>query len=647
MAGGTRVQGLDLHLGHVDAGRALALAGLAGDAELHRLGHVVAGHGVRAELAGEGKPERVGASAGEVHLVAGNAVGGAHHAGVEFAAGAVVVAHLDRGEQAGARPAGSRLRVVRPIKRGGEARVGGVGRAVAEQHAVVHAGRADDAAGVERAGGVERILHRLERADDAGAEHAFVELGADNAVAVLAAVAALVLAHQGEAFLGDGAHGADVRRVLHVEDGADVQAADAGVGIPGALGAVLREHVVQALGVVGEIRQVDGAVLDEADGFAVALHGHHDVQPGLAHFGDVGLERRVGRADDGAGVAEIGHGAVQLRQLGEQRRVLVAVELDQEQAVRLAQQHAVDGLAVDRDAAAEVDHGAVDQFDAVRIEGDQVAARLHGGAEGGELAYADHLARQHRLQLQLERGGEGEGAFAADQEPSEVFAALAAGAGGQDLDVVAADPAQLVREAGGDLVGFGRTQGAQALDQGGDGCGHLAEVVGHGAEAVLRAVGEDGVDGADVVGHEAVADGFRAAGVVGRHAADGAARLGGGVDGEEQLVRLEGCVQVGEDDAGLHGGDAGVRIHGEHVAQVLGAVQHDGAVDGLAALAGAATAGQHGHAAVPRQCEHGLDVGDGFRHDDGERLHLVDGGVRRVAAAVAGAEQDGALHLAP
>ena len=45
-------QHLDLHLGHVDAGRAFAPAALAGDAQLHRLHHHVRGECVRPELAG-------------------------------------------------------------------------------------------------------------------------------------------------------------------------------------------------------------------------------------------------------------------------------------------------------------------------------------------------------------------------------------------------------------------------------------------------------------------------------------------------------------------------------------------------------------------------------------------------------------------
>ena len=295
-------QGLDLHLGHVHAGWALPPARLAGHAQGQRLRHVVPGHRVRAQLARQRQAQRVGPAAGQVLLVPRHAVARAHVAGVELAAGAVVVAHLDRGQH----PA-LRAGVAGPVQRRGERRVCRIVRRVAEQAAVIHPRRADDAVRVQQRAGVEQVLHRLERADDAGAEHALVELAADDAVAVLAAVRPLVLAHQGEALLGDGAHGADVRRVLHVQDGADVQAADAGVGVPGALGAVLGEHVVQALGVVGQVVQAHGAVLDEGHRLPVAAHGHHDVQPGLPHLGDGGLEGGVGGAHDGAGPAEVGH----------------------------------------------------------------------------------------------------------------------------------------------------------------------------------------------------------------------------------------------------------------------------------------------------------------------------------------------------
>src|SRR5262245_56231035 len=105
---GTRGLYLDLHARHVDAGRALAAAGLARDAELQRLGHLLGGERVRSELPGDRKSQRVGAPARDVALLARDAIRGAHHATVDLAAGAVVVAHLDRALKtaAGAGPSG-------------------------------------------------------------------------------------------------------------------------------------------------------------------------------------------------------------------------------------------------------------------------------------------------------------------------------------------------------------------------------------------------------------------------------------------------------------------------------------------------------------------------------------------------------------
>src|SRR6185295_5766801 len=87
---------LDLHARHVDAGGTLAPAGLAGDTQLERLRHLVRGQRVGSELARDREAQRVGAAAGDVALVAGDAVARAHDAAGECAAGAVVVAHLDR-----------------------------------------------------------------------------------------------------------------------------------------------------------------------------------------------------------------------------------------------------------------------------------------------------------------------------------------------------------------------------------------------------------------------------------------------------------------------------------------------------------------------------------------------------------------------
>src|ERR1041385_5358302 len=86
-------QELDLHARHVDTGRALALATLARHAEIERrLGRLLA---FVAELAGDREAQRIGPSSSQVLFILRRAIGGAHRAGVEFAAVAVVVAHLD------------------------------------------------------------------------------------------------------------------------------------------------------------------------------------------------------------------------------------------------------------------------------------------------------------------------------------------------------------------------------------------------------------------------------------------------------------------------------------------------------------------------------------------------------------------------
>ena len=131
----------------------------------------------------------------------------------------------------------------------------------------------------------------------------------------------------------------------------------------------------------------------------------------------------IARAHHRAGIAEIAHQLFELVQLRRERRVVVAVELDDQQRVRLADQHPVDGGAEDRNAAAEVDHGAIDQFHRLGVELHDVLRRLHRAAEGRELADAQHLARLDRMQRQFDRGGEGERALRSHQQPRQVLLA--------------------------------------------------------------------------------------------------------------------------------------------------------------------------------------------------------------------------------
>ena len=121
------------------------------------------------------------------------------------------------------------------------------------------------------------------------------------------------------------------------------------------------------------------------------------------------------------------------------------------------------------------------------------------------------------------------------------------------VDVVAADPAQQFREPGLDLVRLATVQRPHVADQTAIALGLdiVAEIAGHLGETRLGAVGQDGVDGAHVVHHVAVADRASAAAVVGGHAADCGAVAGRDIDREPQLVLLEASVVPLHADFGL------------------------------------------------------------------------------------------------
>ena len=290
----TRGTDLDLHPRHVDAGRAFAPAGLAGDAELHRLRHLVGRQSVGPKLPADGEPQRVGAPARHVALVAGHAIARAHHAALERAAGAVVVAHLDRALETAAG-----ARIGRPVELRGHV-VGVIVRAVAQQAAVVELRRAHDLAGIEQALRVETVLHLLEGAHQFLAEHLLVELRSHDAVAVFAGMRALVGAHEVERLFGDRAHRLDVLVEPKIEHRPHVQAADRGMRVPGAARAVFLENRGEPVGIVGEMIERHRAILDEGNRFALLLHRHHDVEAGGAHFGDRGLQLGIEHLDHAA-----------------------------------------------------------------------------------------------------------------------------------------------------------------------------------------------------------------------------------------------------------------------------------------------------------------------------------------------------------
>ena len=385
------IQHLGFHLGHVHARRAFALARLAANAKFHSLGHLVRVERVFPKAARQGKAQGVGPPARDIAFVAGHAITGAHGAALEFAAGAVVVAHLDRALKPAA-PA----RPVRPVVPGFQ--VGkAVVRGIAHQAAVIHLRSVNDLARIEARVGVEGRLDLFECAENAVAEHLAVKLRPDDPVAMLAGMRPLVFAHHLERGLGDLAHGAHVLVELEVQNGPYVQTSFRGMGIPRAFGSVLVEHLGQAVGVVGQVFKRDGAILDEGHGLAFVLHRHHDVQPGLAQFTDLGGEGHVPDFDNTAfpgaalteAIAKVRHRILKPAHVLFVFRLAVG-EFHEQHRRRAAAHEFLQRAGVERNGTREPDHRIVDQFDRGGAKRDKRGRSLHRGAEGREMADAQN-----------------------------------------------------------------------------------------------------------------------------------------------------------------------------------------------------------------------------------------------------------------
>ena len=273
-----------------------------------------------------------------------------------------------------------------------------------------------------------------------------------------------------------------------------MQRADRGVRVPGAARAVPREHLGQRVGVVGEVLERHRAVLDEAHRLAVALEAHHDVEAGLAHLPQVLLRRVVGHLDHAARQAEVAHQLDQLAEPRQQRLLVVAGELDQQDRRRLADQRRLDRRPEGRVGERQLDHGAVDQLDRGRPQLDDVLRRVHRGAEGREVDDAQHLgARQLGAACSVRLRGVGERAFGADQQVREVDAAVG-GVGPlalvvEDVEVVAGDAAQHLGPARLDL---GAVLLRQVAHEGGDLGARARSASGTGPKSTRGAVGQPG-----------------------------------------------------------------------------------------------------------------------------------------------------------
>ena len=249
-----------------------------------------------------------------------------------------------------------------------------------------------------------------------------------------------------------------------------MQAAGAGMRVPGAARAVLLEDLREPAGVVGEMLERHRAILDEGDRFALLLHRHHDVEAGGAQVGDRRLQIGIEHLDHAAPLAaalvpaqaEIADQVLEPPQPAQVFLVIILAELDQQDGGGRSAHEFIERGLKDRNLARQLDHGGVDQFHRDRHQLHDVLGGFHRFAEAAEMAGADRAAAEQRRQFQFDTRGKSERALRADQHVGEIDVVLA---GHQRVEIVTADAALHLGEARGDLVGLARADRQQILGE--------------------------------------------------------------------------------------------------------------------------------------------------------------------------------------
>ena len=352
--------------------------------------------------------------------------------------------------------------------------------------------------------------------------------------------------------------------------------------------------------------------------------------------------RAVDDLHDRVGDAEVRHHLFQAIEALQDVVARLTRELHQQYRIRVTHEelvhHRPEAVAV----ASQADHGAVHEFDRIRIERDDVPGQFHGPIERGEVDDAKHLVRRHGCQLQQQPPRPGERSFRTDQQVRQIVLTVWL----DHVEVVALYPPQYPWPAGLDFGRLATRDSVDALHQGAIASrrtGHVA----HRTEAIGRAIGQPGIDGLDVVHHVAVAYRTRTAGIVAGHATERCLRRGRYIDGKPQPVRSEQGVEVVQHQPRFDQGQPRLRVDLDHTAEMLGRIDHQRGADGLAALRGAAAAGQNRNPGLASDLQRHLHIVFGLRHHHADRIDLVDRGVGRIAAPAGRVEQDFAFDLAP
>ena len=264
------------------------------------------------------------------------------------------------------------------------------------------------------------------------------------------------------------------------------------------------------------------------------------------------------------------------------------------------------------------------------------------------MANAQNLAWLDRPKFQIQRRRKGQGPFGPHQQPRQIATPRRPRGRRQCFDIIPTHAAELFGETRGDLLSLPRTKRPQALDQISNAARYFgAQIIRQIAKAEPRPIRQQRINRQHIIGHQPVADGFRSAGIIRCHAANGAALPGGRVHRVENAMGLQRVIQGAQGNAGFHPCHPRLGIHFQHAPQVFGAIQHQGAVDGLPALAGAAAPRQDRHAFFSANRQSRFHIGDAARHYHPYRFLLIDGRIGRIAAAIGGAKQHLGAGLTP
>ena len=240
-------------------------------------------------------------------------------------------------------------------------------------------------------------------------------------------------------------------------------------------------------------------------------------------------------------------------------------------------------------------------------------------------------------------------------EPTSARARLRPALGQKLVEIVAGDAARNFRVAPPNLVGRTLCERARrginlalaATAHGGGECLALAAR----AEREPGAVVERDFERLDVVDGLAVGGGVSAAGVVADHPADRAAVFGGRIRREEQSFGRNCRVELRLHHAGFDHREAALGVDVPNRIHVLGEIEHDRRVAGLAGERRAAAAGENRQLIFARQPKRAHHVGLVARNHDAERDLPVDrrvGGIERERGVVGtDLAVDGAAELVP